>query len=247
MNGGKNEKGEQIISEEMFRQIHQPQIAYDDSGRPDEDCYTCDGYGLGWRIGKYRGICLQKHGGKIDGYSTLQMYLPEEKIGFILMMNLHTPSDPVFYPIVYSMMDSIFGLDEIDWDERFRERKEYSVPNRYEGCRRDFAGSVLPKEKQGTAFSGDIHAWEGSYEDPGYGTMKIEIEKEGNGTEQLKLTYRDQILPLHHWGGEYFWMDGVKEDVLTMRIPVTFRQREGQCQVDAWYEPLTEPAEFIKK
>ena len=161
MNGGKNERGEQIISEEIFRQIHQPQIAYNDSGRPDEDFYSCDGYGLGWRIGRYRGIWLQKHGGKIDGYSTLQMYLPEEKVGFILMMNLHTPSDPVFYPIVYSMMDSIFGLDEIDWDKRFRERQEYTVQNRYEGCQRDLTKGVLPKESKGTSFSEDIHAWEG--------------------------------------------------------------------------------------
>ena len=247
MNGGKNERGEQIISEEIFRQIHQPQIAYDDSGRPDEDFYSCEGYGLGWRIGRYRGLWLQKHGGKIDGYSTLQMYLPEEKVGFILMMNLHTPSDPVFYPIVYSMMDSIFGLDEIDWDKRFRERQEYTVQNRYEGCQRDLTKGVLPKESKGTSFSEDIHAWEGSYTEPGYGTMTIETCGAENGAEHLQLSYRDQTLPLHHWGGEYFWMDGVKEDVLTMRIPVMFRKKEGQCQVDVWYEPLTEPAQFLKK
>ncbi|MGN1144434.1 MAG: hypothetical protein ACI4SU_07675, partial [Anaerovoracaceae bacterium] len=132
------------------------------------------------------------------------------------------------------------------WDERFRKREEYSAERRYEGCMRDLTKGVLPKEKQGTAFSGDIHAWEGSYAEPGYGTMKIEIKKEGKETEPLQLTYRDQTLPLHHWGGEYFWMDGVKEDVLTMRIPVTFRQKEGQYQVDVWYEPLTEPAAFKK-
>ena len=71
-------------------------------------------------------------------------------------------------------------------------------------------------------------AWEGSYTEPGYGTMTIETCGAENGAEHLQLSYRDQTLPLHHWGGEYFWMDGVKEDVLTMRIPVIFRTKEGQ-------------------
>ena len=77
--------------------------------------------------------------------------------------------------------------------------------------------------------------------------MTIETCRAENGAEHLQLSYRDQTLPLHHWGGEYFWMDGVKEDVLTMRIPLIFRKKEGQCQVDVVYEPLTEPAQFLKK
>lgn len=248
MNGGKNEKGEQVISEELFTQLHQPQIEYDDSGRPDEDCYACDGYALGWRTGKYRGIRLQKHGGKIEGYSTLQMYLPDEKVGFIIMMNLHTPSDPVFYPMVYSMIDDIFGLDPIDWDERFQQIGEYAASERYEGCKRDMTKDVLKEEAKGTPFRGDVLEWVGIYEDPGYGRMEIEkrnAESECE-SESLFLTYREQTLPLHHWGGECFWMEGVKEDVWTARVPVMITKEDNQYLVCIDYEPLAQPGRFIK-
>lgn len=256
IDGGKNGEGKQILSEKNFRQMHEPQITYDDGGCPGGDCYTCQGYGLGWRVGTYRGLRIQKHTGKIEGYSTIQFYLPDEKIGFAFLMNLHSPSNPIFYPLIYSMIDRIFGLEDRNWMEYYPKQDQHAPTKVYEDCNLDVTQGRLPEEEKGIPFAEEEAAWVGTYEEPGYGSMKIEYRaneddsgtgsKNGAGEKQLYLTYRDQTLLLQHWGKEKYWMDGVKADILTMRVPVTLDREGDQYFVNICYEPLTVPARFMR-
>lgn len=244
ISGGKTPDGRQLIDPDLFRQMHEPQIPYEDKGRPDEDCYHCSGYGLGWRTGDYCGHGFQKHTGKIEGYSTIQSYLPDDGLGMVILINLHTPANPIFYPLIYSFIDAELGLEPVDWVGRFHEGTEEIAPiSAYIDCFFDLTEGQHKEEDRGKDFEGDVKEWLGEYSDPGYGPMKLETGEGGT----LMLTYRDQKLEVHHWGLNQFWMDGVKADTGTFKVPVTLLKEENRHLVSVWYEPLYEPVCFAKE
>jgi CubicO group peptidase (beta-lactamase class C family) len=45
-------------------------------------------YALGWMVGKFQGSRLVEHGGNIDGYSAHVAFLPDDDLGFVLLMNV---------------------------------------------------------------------------------------------------------------------------------------------------------------
>ncbi|MEV6603526.1 serine hydrolase domain-containing protein [Kutzneria sp. NPDC051319] len=47
-----------------------------------------EGYGLGWKLGAYRGHGLIYHGGAIQGFTCLYLRLPDDDLGIILLTNL---------------------------------------------------------------------------------------------------------------------------------------------------------------
>jgi hypothetical protein len=73
--------------------------------------------------------------------------------------------------------------------------------------------------------------------------MNLYRDEEG----KLMLHYRDQKLPVLHWGAEQFWMDGVKADTGTFKVPVTLLKEDNRYLVSVWYEPLYEQVRFIKE
>ncbi|MBQ8564011.1 MAG: hypothetical protein IJ443_09025, partial [Firmicutes bacterium] len=232
-----------LIDPELFRQMHQPQSAYDDSGRPDEDYYTCNGYALGWRAGTYRGHAFQKHTGKIEGYSTIQTYLPDDGLGMVILINLHTPANPIFYPLLYSFLDDELGYENPGWLQRFHGSDEMPPLSAYTDCFHDLTEGWLAEEVRGNDFAGNVNEWLGAYSDPGYGPMNLRKNEEG----RLLLHYRDQELEVQHWGDNQYWMDGVKADTETYKVPVTLLKEDNRYLVSVWYEPLYEPVRFIKE
>ncbi|MBR4862801.1 MAG: beta-lactamase family protein [Firmicutes bacterium] len=244
LSGGKTPDGRQLISPELFRQMHQPQIAYADPGRPDEDAYYCDGYALGWRSGFYRNHPMQKHTGKIEGYSTIQTYFPDDGLGMVILINLHTPANPIFYPLIYSFADDELGFENPGWVERFHTEEGETAPvSAYTDCFHDLTEGQFEEELLGRDFDGNPEEWLGSYSDPGYGPMRLGKDEDG----RLWLAYRDQELEVVHWGGNHFFMEGVKADTETFKVPVTLIKEDNRFLVSVWYEPLYEPVRFIKE
>ena len=85
----------------------------------------------------------------------------------------------------------------------------------------------------------------GEYNNPGYGKVEIKSDEEGTFT----LSYRDQALPLDHWGLNEFFMNGVKADVLTLRVPVIFKENgDGEiCKVEIGYESEVNNIVFVRE
>lgn len=244
IDGGRTADGRQLISEKNFLQMHEKQIDYVDSAGLSDDCYPGRGYCMGWQCGQYRGHRFQKHSGKIEGYSTLQVYLPEEKIGVAILMNLHSPSTPVFYTVLYSILDRVLGYPDAHWEKRFRGQELYAPLERYTDCEEDLRDGFLEDSDKGREPAHPQEEYAGTYFDPGYGTVTV-TQREG----QLWLHYRDQTLPMHHWGKDSFWIEGVKEDILTMTVPVNGRDDEkGRiCGLEIRYEPRVRPVCFAKQ
>ena len=243
IDGGKNSSGSQLVSTENFNRMHQKHMYFDDSGRPDDDVSKCDGYGLGWQTGTYRGHPLQKHSGKINGYSSLQAYLPEDGIGIVLMHNLHAPADDIFYPLMYSILDHNLGFPEEDWFGRFQDKSVKPDSSKYNWCFVDMTSDKLDKETKGSPFEYNICDWLGSYADKGYGELALLNPSE----DSYIVRYRDQSLKLHHWGENQFWLEGVKADTETRKVPVQLLNENDVPAISIWYEQMYEPVIFRKR
>lgn len=261
IDGGRNAEGKQVISEQNFSEMHKETAFMPDTTPMPGDVEPCDWYCLGWRRGTYRGHELHKHSGKIEGYSTLQVYLPELKVGIILQANYHEPSGEFFYTTLFTILDEIMEHEDMHWETLFHGPEEHPEEFMYHKCDDDLTAGYLDEAQKGQPAP---FTWEGAagvYHDPGYGDVTITIgdpQTAWNGSgvtpvscsgPQLMLHYRDQNLVLQHWGGTQYWMDNVLEDTALFKMPVTFHADEAGAvhAVSVRYEPLIEPICFCKK
>jgi hypothetical protein len=77
-----------------------------------------EAYGLGQWITTYRGHNIAAHYGQMPGQASYIMRLPDIGVGIAIMMNDGTSGWDLNRVIVNRMMDDLFGLDPVDWEER---------------------------------------------------------------------------------------------------------------------------------
>ena len=68
-------------------------------------------YGLGWRLYNYGGTNIVYHGGWVEGYRSEIAFIPEQKIGIVVLMNFESRVANVFLPAFFNMY---LGLKESD-------------------------------------------------------------------------------------------------------------------------------------
>lgn len=184
LNNG-NVDGKQLISEDILKQMHSPQIPC--KLWPWEfDEVQFSSYGLGWFIDSYRGKKHVNHSGGIDGFSSYISFFPEENLGIVILSNLQ---DGFFIPpIAYSIYDRFLGYKSADWNNRMKTELSKIMDSM-----KSANEAVKKPQKEGTKLSHPIEDYTGTFENPGYGIMKI--EREG---ESLKLIHNDIEYILEH-------------------------------------------------
>ena len=70
-------------------------------------------YGLGWFLYDYRGRKIVDHGGNIDGMSALVAFIPEEKLGLVILTNLS--GSELRTALKYRIFDAFMGGEKKDW------------------------------------------------------------------------------------------------------------------------------------
>jgi CubicO group peptidase (beta-lactamase class C family) len=95
-----------LVSSERIRDTWTPQIAI--AGEVT--------YGMGWMLREHDGRKVVEHGGNIDGFTAQVSLMPEENVGYVLLMNLDAAS--LRQPSLPLVFDAL--LDE--WPEENPER-----------------------------------------------------------------------------------------------------------------------------
>lgn len=113
------------------------------------------GYGLGWEIDVYRGRKQVHHGGTLEGFFSEVSFLPNEKIGIVILTNSSTDGRYAICSIKNSIYDLILGVHETNWICKFLEER-----------------STIKQE----LFFSSLQKYEGQYKHPAYGTMEILLE-----------------------------------------------------------------------
>ncbi len=116
---------------------------------------TGTGYGLGWEIDSYRNRKQVRHGGLLEGFTSEVAFLPDEKIGIIILTNSSTDGRTAIYSIKNSIYDYLLGAEDRDWAHKFLQERA--------------------NESEKTATFSWLK-YEGNYIHPAYGQMSISQE-----------------------------------------------------------------------
>ncbi len=135
----------------------------------EEKVYYHSGYGLGWFIGKYRGYNFVSHNGDIDGFSSELAFIPEKKIGLVILTNSSTNGHYAIATIKNQLFDKILGVKEVNWLNKMQE-KYLKTKNSLEKNLNNFQDNCL------IPYNESLEPYVGVYAHPAYGKVVLKME-----------------------------------------------------------------------
>ena len=210
MNDG-NYNGKQVLPRNVLKATTQPAIGlpnalgealgYWEVLNPD--------YGMGRQTASYRGHLMTFHGGDLPGFHSQVSFLPNEKIGVIVLV-IGDHAAPLYNVVSYNVYERLLGMDQTPWSER---RLKIRLANKKAGteARAKAGGDRVPDTKP----SHPLSDYAAEYENPAYGIVKI-----GCKSEQLDFTFHEFQYPLSHFHYDRF---DTPDDEQYGRFSVNFR------------------------
>ena len=166
-------------------------------------------YGMGRQTASYRGHLMTFHGGDLPGFHSQVSFLPNEKIGVIVLV-IGDHAAPLYNVVSYNVYERLLGMDQTPWSER---RLKIRLANKKAGteARAKAGGDRVPDTKP----SHPLSDYAAEYENPAYGIVKI-----GCKSEQLDFTFHEFQYPLSHFHYDRF---DTPDDEQYGRFSVNFR------------------------
>jgi CubicO group peptidase (beta-lactamase class C family) len=188
-----NFEGKRLLSENSSAQMQTPQMVI--QGTPNYKELGEGSYGMGLFISSYRGHKMIEHGGNLDGFALELAFLPQERIGVVILTNL----DGTAFrdEMAYNVFDRQLGLNEVPWTERFLQEERKSDQAEATGEHQGLTG-----QKKGTHPSHEMKEYVGEFSNPGYGT--VTIAQADSAASDLKLTLNRLSRPVHHFHYDTF-------------------------------------------
>ncbi|MBS1978460.1 MAG: serine hydrolase [Bacteroidetes bacterium] len=184
--------GKQVIPANIIKETMRPATV--NTGIPDKYFESLNAiYGMGRASLAYKGHYRVQHGGAIGGIYSQISIMPADSIGVIVYSNgAHYSGLPgIVANIIY---DKLLGLPETPWSDR--NLKNYLDGKKTERqARKKSDTDRVPDTKP----SHKISDYAGTYENAGYGKLKI-MEESGN----LSFNYNNITMPLSHYHYDRF-------------------------------------------
>ena len=177
-----NDGKSQILSQNNILQMQTSMIAMP---RPLHAEFGQSSYGMGLVITTYRGHKLVSHGGGLSGFSAVLAFMPQQKIGVVVLTNRYSALPNI---IAFNAYDRLLGLEHVPWSQRFKEQQQKQKESAAEAERKGYT-----THKTGTHPSHDLEDYVGEYEHRGYGIVRIDLEK-----DELRLSNRKRTSLLKH-------------------------------------------------
>lgn len=190
-----------VVSAPVMDELHTPQMII---SLPVTDVATpIMAYAMGWFVEPYRGHRLLRHGGNIDGFSSLVTLLPDDGLGVVVLTNLEATGLPTV--VTRHAIDLLLGFAPRDWNlEGIARLSAIEVQSDEAEARPD------PSRWKDTNPSHDLEEYAGRYEHPGYGVVEVErVDR-----RLLRMTYNQMSADLEHWHFDVF--RGTSEDHLAL-------------------------------
>jgi CubicO group peptidase (beta-lactamase class C family) len=162
-------------------------------------------YALGWSLGEYRGRYFVRHYGEDDGMSSVVGLLPEEKLGIVILTNLHVTS--LHTALLYRIFDAFLKAKSEDWSTLYLK-----VRTNEESKAAAEAADAEKARAKNSRPSLPLSRYAGKYSNTTYGDATV-VEQGGKLVVQLSAspTY---VGDLEHWQYDSFlsrWRDPVAE------------------------------------
>jgi len=135
---------------------------------------------------------MVNHGGNVNGFSALVSFIPEDKIGIVVLTNMNGTS--LTYTITFNIFDRLLGLEPIDWSKRLMRKEREGWEKKKEA-----EAEAEKQQRKNTRPSHPLVDYAGHYRHPAYG--EIIIGEEG---ERLNITFRERTVPMEHYHYDTF-------------------------------------------
>lgn len=235
IDGGTND-GRELIAPGVLEEIHSPQVVMPSGPSPAGDRMLFNLYAMGWMQHAYRGRRLLEHGGNIDGFSALAGFLPNERIGVVLLCNRGGSGLPT------AAMRTIFDilLEERDYD--------WEAPGLAAAKGLD---SLLKASRQladdgirvpNTRPSHRLAEFVGEYEHPAYGVVTVREER-----DRLTAELHGLDANLEHYHYDVFRLTEGSEAIEGMKIEFRTAPTGEIATLVAPLEPEVAPIEFKRR
>jgi CubicO group peptidase (beta-lactamase class C family) len=177
MNGGKLD-GKQVIPAEIIESVH---TGYTQTRR-DEPPFTGTGeYGLGWQIGKYRTEKIIYHHGGFPGWSSHVSFMPDKKIGVVVLINESTVGGNVGHLFATYAYDWWLGTQ--DRELTYAAQLEAGAMN-YRKMQQGQQAAFRDRAKRTSQLTRPLQDYVGRYSNEQLGNIQISVEQNTLG---LKL------------------------------------------------------------
>ncbi|MEP6924579.1 MAG: serine hydrolase [Pyrinomonadaceae bacterium] len=199
--------GKQLISEKQMREMHSPQMLIPFSNPADQPKLKSNfrAYGFGWNLREYAGYKMVTHGGWTDGQLTQTAFLPEKKLGVVVLSNIHNRDANLVF--INRVFDAFLGLEPTNWNAYYLKQVQNAEKSEVEAIRKKETERNM-KAKQPLPLS----AYAGTYQNDLYG--KISFTEE-NGKLVVRLSHSPTFVgDLEPWQFNTFrvvWRDPVAE------------------------------------
>ncbi len=184
--------GQQLVDTTIIRETRQPHnlLRVSEQAKklnPDTHFLT---YGLGWFLRDYQGRLLVYHTGGLDGMFSYLGFMPEEKLGVVVLTNREDHN--LMRALAYHLYDAYLERDFQDWSRRYLEQH-----------RQDKLEEKQRAEKHKKARNPDttpthrLESYTGAYTSRLYGNAQVFLE---SGKLNMRLLAHPQITgTLEHW------------------------------------------------
>lgn len=157
-----------IFNEKNFRRITTPHINFQ-VGKNTENVHF-KSYGLGWELQDYEGYKIVSHGGGYDGMISKSFFIPEKKIGVVILTNSlnWVPSALTNKILDVILTDNLSGKD---WSANYLTYKKQQV-------KQDSIQKLKIENLRGKLNSNLLNLTEytGVYKDKMYGTVTVSVK-----------------------------------------------------------------------
>lgn len=189
--------GKRLLKSETYTEWLKPQAIVTDAGFYPTQTLTkphWKTYALGWFQQDYKGRAVSFHTGSLAGTVAILGTIPDEKLGVYVFGNLDHAE--VRHAIMYKVFD-VFGGTENgrDWSTEFKTLYDDIAKKAEETEQKQIAKRVA-----NTKPSLPLERYIGTYAEPLYGAMKVELK---NGKLYIQANSKAS-LSLEHWHYDTF-------------------------------------------
>ena len=211
-----------VLSDTVVREILTPQIYTPVAPAAAAATGThFRAYGMGWVLEDYRGRKLAWHNGGIDGMKAQVVLVPKEKLGVVVLANLHGTG--IVEALGYRIVDAYLGAQSGDWVGRLVAQARAAQAAQEEARKRQ-----LEARGENTTPSLPLESYAGTYHNAMYGDI-IVAHAAGKLRVQREKGFAGEMAHWQHDAFRVVWDDAmVGESVLVFALstdgkPTTLR------------------------
>lgn len=210
------------ITQSIYEAVTMPRITKDQRYIPTKHVTNnCPpSYALGWDVRYYRGAQILCHDGVITGYGSRMFFLPDYRVGAVILGNSDGAFDLSFIIQTY-LVDEVLNIPK---DQRFDVASQRLKRFKAQEARREknLKRNATRRDQAKDTLKLALETYTGTYHDAGYRNITVQ-EKDGS----LFVDGRDRSMPftmlLEHVSDNTVFRGYMTDDTGEDVIPVQFR------------------------